>query len=79
MLPWVVFAWKFGAIEPSRRRDCSAGGVAQLRKGGVGYVQVLEVAVSARREQMLKESSERPAVALCRRSSRSNRTRGDGA
>jgi hypothetical protein len=32
MSPWVVLAWKLGAIEPSRRRGCSWAGVAYDRR-----------------------------------------------
>lgn len=39
MSPWVVLAWKLGAIEPSRRRGCSWAGVAyDRRRKGEGWM-----------------------------------------
>ena len=34
MSPWVVLAWKLGAIEPSRSRGCSDGVAMKRRKMG---------------------------------------------
>ena len=34
MSPWVVFAWKFGAVDPNRNRGCSAGVARNLRNTG---------------------------------------------
>lgn len=47
MSPWVVFAWKFGASLPRRRRGCSEGidEEARWRRGtkGDGLAHDLEV------------------------------------
>ena len=41
MSPWVVLAWKLGAMEPRRNRGCSAGVAMKRRKMGDGLAKGL--------------------------------------
>ena len=49
MSPWVVFAWKFGAVDPNRNRGCSAGVARNLRKTGETCLLAKEDRAFARR------------------------------
>lgn len=58
MSPCVVFAWKLGATEPSRRRGCSEVGVAyERRRKGVDLK--LEMRVVRGRWVRVKGAKER--------------------
>jgi hypothetical protein len=83
MSPCVVFAWKLGAIEPSRRRGCSSACVAYERRRK-GEDWNLETADERGRYERVKGANERRKLrdaveAMMQKCERDGRCEGEGA